>query len=185
MTLSSPSTGAAVKLEEIDFDELDDYLELFQQDGVIKEALSQGVDLRQYAAQIDQELRAAEVDSVAQYVMKSADIVELHDQVQECDNVLAKMQEMLLGFQADLGGISDEIRHLQDESIGMNVRLKNRRDAEDRLKLYLDQIALPPALVTTIDDAEVNDGVPSRASGAQCQAAVRSTAWPRPRRLFV
>ncbi|KAJ0412752.1 hypothetical protein ATCC90586_002382 [Pythium insidiosum] len=164
MTLSTSASasalsppGTAVKLEEIDFDELDDYLELFQQDGVIKEALSQGVDLRQYAAQIDQELRAAEIDSVAQYVMKSADIVELHDQVQECDNVLAKMQEMLLGFQADLGGISDEIRHLQDESIGMNVRLKNRRDAEDRLKLYLDQIALPPALVTTIDDAEVND----------------------------
>ena len=89
----------AVNLDEIDFDELDDYLELFQQDGVIKQALDKGVDLRQYARQIDHELRAAEVDSVSQYVMKSTDIVELHDQVQECDNILAKMQEMLLGFQ--------------------------------------------------------------------------------------
>lgn len=154
---SSNTTNNGVNLEEIDFDELDDYLELFQQDGIIKEALSKGVDLRQYAQQIDQELRAAEIDSVSQYVMKSEDIVELHDQVQECDNILAKMQEMLLGFQADLGGISDEIRHLQDESIGMNVRLKNRRETEDQLKRYLDQVALAPSLVTTVDDGEVSD----------------------------
>ncbi|TMW62995.1 hypothetical protein Poli38472_005613 [Pythium oligandrum] len=151
------TTVDGVNLDEIDFDELDDYLELFQQDGVIKEALAKGVDLRQYARQIDAELRAAEIDSVSQYVMKSADIVELHDQVQECDNILAKMQEMLLGFQADLGGISDEIRHLQDESIGMNVRLKNRKETEDRLKTYLDHVALAPSLVHAIDDADVND----------------------------
>ncbi len=163
MTLLQTSGGhddgpmPSVSLEEIDFDELDDYLELFQQDGVIKEALSKGVDLQQYAAQIDAELRAAEIDSVSQYVMKSEDIVDLHGQVQDCDNILAKMQEMLLGFQADLGGISDEIRHLQDESIGMNVRLKNRKETEDRLKLYLDQVALAPSLVTAIDEAEVND----------------------------
>ncbi|KAE9049052.1 Vacuolar protein sorting-associated protein 52 A [Phytophthora rubi] len=149
--------AAAVNLDDIDFDELDDYLELFQQDGVIKEALSQGVDLREYAQQIEHELREAEAASVAQYVMKSGDIVELHDEVQGCDNLLAKMQEMLLGFQADLGGISDEIRHLQDESIGMNVKLKNRRETEEKLQTYLDQVAVAPSLVKTIDEGEVND----------------------------
>lgn len=35
------------------------------------------------------------------------------EQIQGCDAILARMQEMLLGFQADLGGISDEIKHLQ------------------------------------------------------------------------
>lgn len=148
---------AAVNLDDIDFDKLDDYLELFQQDGVIKEALSQGVDLREYAQQIEDELRAAEAASVAQYVMKSADIVELHDEVQDCDNLLAKMQEMLLGFQADLGSISDEIRHLQDESIGMNVKLKNRRETEEKLQMYLDQMAVAPSLVKIIDEEEVNE----------------------------
>lgn len=157
MATAASDAAATVNLEEIDFDELDDYLELFQQDGVIKEALSKGVDLRQYAQQIDQELRAAEAASVAQYVAKSEDIVELHDQVQACDNLLARMQEMLLGFQADLGGISDEIRHLQDESIGMNVQLKNRRATEQQLQVFLDQVALAPSLIKTIDDAEVNE----------------------------
>jgi hypothetical protein len=102
--LNNVSVGGnnGVKLEEIDFDELDDYLELFQQDGIIKEALSKGVDLRKYARQIDQELRAAEIDSVSQYVEKSTDIVALHDEVQETDNILAKMQEILLGFQVSI-----------------------------------------------------------------------------------
>lgn len=86
-------------LDEIDFDELDDYLELFQQDDVIKEALLHGVDLRKYAEQIDNELRDAEIESVSQFVMKSSDIVELHNQVQGCDDILARMQEILLGFQ--------------------------------------------------------------------------------------
>lgn len=154
---ATASSSSNVNLEEINFDELDDYLELFQQDGVIKEALAKGVDLRQYARQMDQELRAAEAESVAQYVLRAEDIVALHDEVQQCDNVLARMQEMLLGFQADLGGISDEIRHLQDESIGMNVRLRNRRAAEEQLQRYLAHVALAPSLVATIDAEDVND----------------------------
>lgn len=47
-------------------------------------------------------------------------------QIQGCDAILARMQEMLLGFQADLGGISDEIKHLQVElmrTIGDNANL--------------------------------------------------------------
>ncbi|OQR87003.1 vacuolar protein sorting-associated protein [Achlya hypogyna] len=144
-------------LEDIDFDELDDHLEQFQQDDFIKEALAKGVDLRQYAAQIDRELRDVEMESITQYVAKSADIVDLYNQVQSCDDILARMQEMLLGFQADLGGISDEIRHLQNESIGMNIKLKNRREAEESLRIFLDQVYIPPTLIEGIDDGDVNE----------------------------
>ncbi|RQM23794.1 hypothetical protein B5M09_006499, partial [Aphanomyces astaci] len=144
-------------LEDIDFDDLDDHLEQFQQDDFIKEALAKGVDLRQYAQQIDRELREVEMESITQYVAKSADIVDLYNQVQSCDDILARMQEMLLGFQADLGGISDEIRNLQNESIGMNVKLRNRREAEEKLRLFLDQVYIPPTLIEGIDDGDVND----------------------------
>ncbi|CAH0482526.1 unnamed protein product [Peronospora belbahrii] len=157
MTTPKDVKTSAIDLDDIDFDELDDYLELFQQDGVIKEAISKGVDLREYAQQIDEELRAAEAASIAQYVIKSADIVELHDEVQDCDNLLAKMQEMLLGFQADLGSISDEIRYLQDESIGMNIKLKNRRETEEKLQMYLDQVVVAPSLIKKIDEGEMNE----------------------------
>ncbi|CAK4089947.1 unnamed protein product [Aphanomyces euteiches] len=144
-------------LEDIDFDELDDHLEQFQQDDFIKEALAKGVDLRQYAQQIDRELRDVEMESITQYVAKSADIVDLYNQVQACDDILARMQEMLLGFQADLGGISDEIRNLQNESIEMNVKLRNRREAEEKLRIFLDQVYIPPTLIEGIDDGDVNE----------------------------
>nr|CCA25640.1 vacuolar protein sortingassociated protein putative [Albugo laibachii Nc14] len=144
-------------LEEIDFDELDDYLELFQQDDVIKEALMHGVDLRKYAEQIDHELRDAEIDSVSQFVMKSSDIVELYHQVQGCDDILARMQEILFGFQADLGGLSEEIRTLQEESVGMNLQMRNRQETEHRLNEYLDRVVMTPSLVRSIDEADINE----------------------------
>ena len=37
------------------------------------------------------------------------------------------MEEMLNGFQSDLSSISTEIQSLQEQSISMNVKLKNRQ----------------------------------------------------------
>lgn len=71
------------------------------------------------------------MDSVSQYVDNNSQVLDLHRQMQECDAVLARMQSLLLGFQDDLGGISEEIKHLQDESLSMSIRLKNRRAAEE------------------------------------------------------
>jgi hypothetical protein len=46
------------------------------------------------------------MDAVTQYVENNAQVVKLHKEMQECDAVLARMQDMLLSFQADLGRIS-------------------------------------------------------------------------------
>lgn len=43
--------------EEIDFNGIDEDLEQFQQDDIVRQALLQGVDLRGYARDIDLELR--------------------------------------------------------------------------------------------------------------------------------
>jgi hypothetical protein len=74
-------------------------LERLAEDSFIQTALSQGVDLRGYSHQIEQELRDVEVESVRDYVSQSEQVVELHNQMQSCDAILARMQEMLLGFQ--------------------------------------------------------------------------------------
>ena len=37
------------------------------------------------------------------------------------------MEQMLNGFQSDLSSISTEIQSLQDQSIAMNIKLKNRQ----------------------------------------------------------
>jgi hypothetical protein len=40
-----------------------------------------------------------EMESVKEYVQQSSNVVSLHSQIQSCDVILARMQEMLLGFQ--------------------------------------------------------------------------------------
>lgn len=60
-------------------------------------------------------------------------------------------------MQADLGGISEEIRQLQEESRSMSVQLQNRREVEAQLQRFLDKMVLPPDMVATLTGKEVND----------------------------
>lgn len=39
------------------------------------------------------------MESVKEYVQQSSNVLALHSQIQSCDMILARMQEMLLGFQ--------------------------------------------------------------------------------------
>jgi hypothetical protein len=57
-----------------------------------------------------------------------------------------------------LVGISDEIKHLQEESLSMNVKLRNRRAVEGSLKGFLENVVLPPAMVSSICGNEVGCG---------------------------
>ena len=43
--------------EEIDFDEIDDDLERFQEDEMVKAALQRGVDLRKYGQELETQLK--------------------------------------------------------------------------------------------------------------------------------
>jgi hypothetical protein len=97
------------------------------------------------------------MDSVTQYVENSEHVIDLHNQMQECDNVLASMEEMLHGFQADLGEISEEIKHLQDDSLSMSIRLKNRREAEEKLHKFLENVIIHPNLAQSIMSPLVNE----------------------------
>ena len=98
--------------------------------------------------QIEDELAAAEKASIADYISQSGNIAQLHNQVtiaknhlrnsckleelavfqvSSCDSILARMENLLLSFQSDLGSISTEILSLQQQSVEMNLRLKNRQ----------------------------------------------------------
>ena len=84
------------------------------------------------------------MESVVLYVENSEQVADLHKKMQECDGVLARMEEMLHGFQADLGEISAEIKHLQSDSLSMSIRLKNRREAELLLHKFLENGSIMP-----------------------------------------
>lgn len=155
--IESFSDDTLQAIEEINFDEIDDDLASFQEDEMVKAALHRGVDLRKYGRELEKDLKIGEDELVVRHVENNPKVIELHKQMQECDSVLAKMQEMLEGFQGDLGGISEEIKHLQDESLSMNIKLKNRRGAEERIQGFLNNSTLRPDLVSAISTSSVND----------------------------
>ena len=64
---------------------------------------------------------------------------------------------MLLGFQADLVGLSGDIRQLQDQSRSMAIKVDNRREAEEVLRLFLERIVIPPNLAKVFCRGEVED----------------------------
>lgn len=65
----------------------------------IQEVLRNGTDLREYALQIDKNIKDAEKSSVADYLKESENIGSLHNQIEECDGILEKMESMLMVFQ--------------------------------------------------------------------------------------
>mmetsp|Transcript_14255 Transcript_14255/g.49605 ORF Transcript_14255/g.49605 Transcript_14255/m.49605 type:complete len:649 (-) Transcript_14255:482-2428(-) len=134
--------------------------------------------VRAYKKQVEEELHAVEVESVRDYVRQSSQVAGLHDEMLRCDAILAKMQEMLLGFQADLGGVSDEIKGLQTESVAMEIKLRNRRAAERRLAAFLQRTALPPDTASVICDGPVDDTFIARVVALDARGEFAKAPFP-------
>lgn len=113
---------------------IDEDLRSFEQDDMVKAALAKGVDLRQYGKSVDDELKQVERDSIMDYIAEAEELATLHTQIKQCDSILDNMESMLSGFQGDLASISTEIKHLQDESISINIRLRNRKAVEGQVR---------------------------------------------------
>ena len=54
---------------------------------------------------------------------------------------------MLDGFQKNLGSISSEIQLLQQQSVSMNVKLKNRQAIRGELSQFIDEMVVPEAMI--------------------------------------
>ncbi len=57
------------------------------------------------------------------------------------------MEKLLDGFQTALGTISADIQSLQDESLTINQRLKNRQAVRGELSQLVDDIAVPKLMI--------------------------------------
>ena len=112
----------------------------------------------------------------------------LHTQIRECDGVLDTMESMLRGFQSDLASISAQIKYLQDESLSMNVRLRNRKAAETQLSSFITQIVVPP-IQQQLAEAVAAVGRPTvvalkNGRALALEGAVKSASVRRPLRPF-
>ncbi|KAB1210996.1 Vacuolar protein sorting-associated protein 52 A [Morella rubra] len=60
-------------------------------------------------------------------------------------------------LKAEIGSISSDIKFLQEKSMDMGLKLKNRKVAESKLAKFVEDIIVPPRMVDVIVDGEVND----------------------------
>lgn len=127
------------------------------EDEVVQEILKTGTDLRHYSKQIEKELKEVENKSIQDYIKESQNIASLHNQISACDQILERMEMMLLGFQSDLGSISSEILSLQRKSISMSQELANRQAIRGQLSQFIDDMVVPESLITGILDCNVTD----------------------------
>nr|XP_023651937.1 vacuolar protein sorting-associated protein 52 homolog [Paramormyrops kingsleyae]XP_023651938.1 vacuolar protein sorting-associated protein 52 homolog [Paramormyrops kingsleyae] len=143
--------------DEFILDEVDIHIQANLEDDLVKEALKTGVDLRQYSKQVETELQRIEQASIKDYIKESQNIASLHNQITACDSILERMEEMLSGFQSDLSSISSEIQTLQQQSVSMNVRLKNRQAVRSHLSQLVDELVVPSTMISVILDSPVTE----------------------------
>ncbi|GAA5797571.1 Sac2 family-domain-containing protein [Helicostylum pulchrum] len=154
---SGDSLDEDIDFNQITFDEVDDHLLAFQEDEIVSQALENEMDLREYAKQIAQEKISVQRDLENNYLEHIQSFVDLHTEIQSCDEVLGRMEELLNVFQSDLGNISGEIQSLQEQSTFMSVKLKNRKTVENRLGKALKGMVIPPYVIKKITEGDVDE----------------------------
>ncbi|EPB81607.1 hypothetical protein HMPREF1544_11675 [Mucor circinelloides 1006PhL] len=115
------------------------------------------MDLREYAKQIAQEKTSVQRNLENNYIEHVQSFVDLHAEIQTCDEVLGRMEELLSVFQSDLGNISGEIQTLQEQSTFMSVKLRNRKTVESRLGKALQGMVIPPDVIKKITEGDVDE----------------------------
>ncbi|KAF8404019.1 hypothetical protein HHK36_008895 [Tetracentron sinense] len=153
--LSSQKTD--IQSDDVSLEGLQQELEECKNDDVVANILSKGTKLREYTKGVENNVRQVELDSIQDYIKESDNLVCLHDQIRDCDSILSQMETLLSGFQDEIGSISSEIKSLQEKSMDMGLKLKNRKVAELKLSRFVEDIIVPPRMVDIIVDGEVND----------------------------
>ncbi|KAJ1732069.1 Vacuolar protein sorting-associated protein 52 [Coemansia biformis] len=128
-----------------------------ENDELVRDVLTRGVDLQQYSRQIEHELQALEGEQLASYEAHEGALVELDAEIHRCDEVLENMEELLASFKTSLGSINQDIQTLQRDSTSMSQQLRNRVAAEKQLGRIVQGVVVAPEAVRMICDGEVNE----------------------------
>jgi hypothetical protein len=115
------------------------------------------MDLREYSEQVRANLLETQDLAVQDLLESQTELAELFSQIDTSNSILMRLEKLLTEFQADLGGISTEIKNLQEQSLSMSISLNNRKELEKRLDNYLKQVILTQEIVNTICNAEIDE----------------------------
>uniref|UniRef100_A0A158PB29 Vacuolar protein sorting-associated protein 52 homolog n=1 Tax=Angiostrongylus cantonensis TaxID=6313 RepID=A0A158PB29_ANGCA len=124
-------------------------------EAVVREALSAGDNLNNFS--VKDELNDAHRTAVRECIQNADKLTDLHNQILACDQVFERLEKMLLGFQDDLGTISQDMKRLQDESVSINQELDNRQKVRSELSQFVDDIIVPQNMIKIIMESDVNE----------------------------
>lgn len=126
-------------------------------ENIVREALLAGKDLSNISVQVNEELTEAHRSAVLECIQNADKLTDLHNQILACDQVFERLEKMLLGFQGDLGTISEDMKRLQDQSVSINQELENRQKVRGELSQFVDDIIVPQNMIKIIMETDVND----------------------------
>ncbi|XP_050542864.1 vacuolar protein sorting-associated protein 52 homolog [Daktulosphaira vitifoliae] len=131
------------------------YVEL--DDNVLSQILKTETDLRDYSQQIESTLKSQENLAIDKYIKAGDQIVTLHKNLKECENILENTESVLFTFQEELKNITNEITRIQQRSISMAQQLCNRQSVKGLLRQFIDDIVIPESLIVAITTCTVVD----------------------------
>src|SRR3989338_9521524 len=136
--------------QDINFVELDDMINKILEYSTLSVKLKEGVNMVEYAKECRKGLSVAAVESLEAFVATAEVFAILNCKIEDCDEVLSDMDTMLSRFQGDLNSISSEIKSLQDQSLSLSLRLKNRKQARDLTDRLVDSLSISKELMDVI-----------------------------------
>ena len=82
---------------------------------------------------------------------------ELHRSIQACDEILSSVETNLTSFRNDLATVSADIESLQARSTTLNVKLENRKAVEKCLGPIVEELSVPPHVVSKIAEGHIDE----------------------------
>ncbi|KAJ4413843.1 Vacuolar protein sorting-associated protein 52 [Gnomoniopsis sp. IMI 355080] len=120
-----------------------------------------GLSLKEFVARGDVGVAASgEVhrsQTVEEYERDKTKFDDLHRSIRACDDVLTSVETNLTSFRNDLAAVSADIESLQARSLGLNVRLENRRAVEKGLGPIVEEISVSPLVVSKIAEGPIDE----------------------------
>uniref|UniRef100_A0A1I7VCG2 Vacuolar protein sorting-associated protein 52 homolog n=1 Tax=Loa loa TaxID=7209 RepID=A0A1I7VCG2_LOALO len=123
----------------------------------VRKAFESGIDLRQYSAELQEQLRSAHLLAVKDCIDQAEKLAELHEEITACDDAFAQLEEMLRGFQSELGTISSDMKRLQQQSIDISQQLQNRQKIRGELSQFVDDMVVSQNMIQTIVERDVGE----------------------------
>lgn len=109
------------------------------------------MDLREYSEQIQLKLKTSEDESLLQIIAGVDSLADLYSEIQDSTHILLNIEEILFKFETGLGNIGTEIKSLQNQSLNMNIGINNRKELDNKLKVYISQVMLSQDLIVKLD----------------------------------